>query len=130
MKSKKSHNRQARTDPSGIPPEAQRVSSSVSCFIDIDAKNLCTKAQEGRAGSVDLRFAGRSRFDGLRLCMQSVTELHGLRNQAQPRGTPHQGRSHVVQTDVPLVFASSAKGMGEATDLEVAFENQYPLCFM
>ena len=52
MKSKKSHNRQARTDPSGIPPEAQRVSSSVSCFIYRDAKNLCKRAQEGRTGSV------------------------------------------------------------------------------
>jgi len=56
IKSKKSHNRQARTDPSGIPPEAQRVSSSVSCCIYKDAKNLCKRAQEGRAGSVDLRF--------------------------------------------------------------------------
>lgn len=50
VKSKKSQSRQARMEPSGIPPEVQRVSSSVSCCIYRDAKNLCKRAQEGRAG--------------------------------------------------------------------------------
>jgi hypothetical protein len=45
IKSKKSHNRQARMDPSGIPPGVQRISSSVACFIYRDAKNLFERAQ-------------------------------------------------------------------------------------
>jgi hypothetical protein len=54
MKSKKSHNRQARMDPSGIPPGVQRGSSSVACFIYRDAKNIPKRAQESRADSVDV----------------------------------------------------------------------------
>ena len=35
--------------------------------------------------------------------------------------------AHIVQTDVPLVF--TLKVWVKPTDLEVAFENKYPLVF-
>ena len=60
--------------------------------------------------------------------MQSITELHGLRNQAQPRGAPRQCplRPHSADRRPTRIYP---KGMGKATDLEVAFENKYPLVF-